>query len=86
MQCEDKSEVHQLLGLGVQCARRMCLLEEVGVALARTEVPAPKLRHCPPRKTQTGRDNDSLKPIRDRGDSKTTTTSTELCYRIRRPP
>ena len=49
MEGEDKSEVHQLLGLGVQCACGMRLLEEIGVALVRVEVPAPKLRHFPPR-------------------------------------
>src|ERR1700758_3503031 len=47
---EHKSEVHQLLGLGVKCACGMCLLEEIGVALVRVEVPAPKFRHFPPRK------------------------------------
>jgi hypothetical protein len=45
MEGEDKSEVHQLLGLGVQCSRGMGLLEEIGVALVRVKVPAPKVRH-----------------------------------------
>jgi hypothetical protein len=45
VQGKDKSEVHQLLGLGVQCALGMRLLEEIGVALVRVEVPTPKVRH-----------------------------------------
>src|SRR5690348_10517217 len=50
MQGEHKSQVHQLLGLGVQCACGMRLLEVVGVALLRVEVASPKLKHFPPRK------------------------------------
>jgi hypothetical protein len=45
MQGKDKGEVHQLLGLGVQCTCGMRLLEEIGVAFVRVEVPAPKVRH-----------------------------------------
>ena len=48
--------MHQLLGLGVQGARGMNLLEVVRVALARVEVTAPEFRHFSPH--QNGASNE----------------------------
>ena len=54
MQSEDKCKVHQLLGLGVQGASRMNLLEVVRVALARVEITAPEFRHFSPHQNGAG--------------------------------
>jgi hypothetical protein len=45
MKSEDKSQVHQLLGLGVERSGRMDFLEVVGVALVGVEVSATEIRH-----------------------------------------
>jgi hypothetical protein len=48
MEGEDEGKVHQLLGLGVERASGMSLLEVVCVALAGVEVTAPEFRHFSP--------------------------------------
>jgi len=45
MKCEDQSQVHQLLGLGVERSGGMDFLEVVGVALVGVEVAAAEIRH-----------------------------------------
>ena len=50
VQGEDKGKVHQLLGLGVQSACRMRLLEVVGVGLSRVEVSRTDVWHNAPRR------------------------------------
>jgi hypothetical protein len=83
MEREDEGKVHQLLGLGVQGAGGMNLLEVVRVALARVEVTAPEFRHFSPHQNgagnelegETSRDTatgtrSQLEPARDLGDSK----------------
>jgi len=45
MKGEDQSQVHQLLGFGVERSRGMDFLEVVGVALVGVEVAATEIRH-----------------------------------------
>ena len=55
MEGEDKGKVHQLLGLGVQRASVMSLLEVVRVALTGVEVAAPEFRHFSPHQNGAGK-------------------------------
>ena len=54
MEGEDKGQVHQLLGLGVQRASVMNLLEVIRVALAGVKVTAPAFRHFSPHQNRAG--------------------------------
>lgn len=54
MEGEDQSQVHQLLGLGVEHARGMSLFEVLGVTLARVEVATANFRHFPPHHLEPG--------------------------------
>jgi hypothetical protein len=54
MEGENKGKVHQLLGLGVQGAGVMNLLEVVRVALAGVKVTAPEFRHFSPHQSGAG--------------------------------
>src|SRR5689334_19002900 len=50
MQSEDQCQVHQLLGLGVEHAWCMTLLEVIGVALGSVEVAAANVWHFLPQR------------------------------------
>jgi hypothetical protein len=54
MKGEDQSQVHQLLGFGVERSRGMDFLEVVGVALVGVEVAATEIRHVFLLQTVTG--------------------------------